>query len=64
MDQKKTSLERAFELAEAGTVTSVADIRLQLKREGYAHEQVDGRSLAKQLREIIQRTAAKQSASD
>lgn len=53
MDQNKTALERAFELAKSGTVTSVAGLRSQIKGEGYSTAQVDGVSLGRQHRNFI-----------
>jgi hypothetical protein len=55
MDQRKTQLERAFEIAGLGTYTAVEDICARLKREGYACEQLDGPSIRKQLREIARK---------
>jgi hypothetical protein len=54
MDQNKNTLERAFELARSGTVSTVAQIRDALKAEGYTHQQVEGSALGKQLRGLIQ----------
>ena len=53
MDRNKTTIERAFEIAAAGTSTGVADLRSQLRAEGYDLWQLQGRSLAGQLRKII-----------
>ena len=59
MDPKVTALERAFQLAEAGQVTTIDDIRKRLKLEGYDERVVDGgRSLMSQLRGRI-KTARK-----
>jgi flagellar biosynthesis/type III secretory pathway protein FliH len=55
MDNNKTALERAFELAESATCGSVADIRNRVKAEGYAQQQIEGRSLTKQLAAIIKK---------
>jgi hypothetical protein len=46
-------MERAFEIARAGTATSVSDVKLTLKAEGYATEQISGRVLLRQLAELI-----------
>lgn len=54
MDSQRTTLERAFDLARSGACAGVADIRAQLKAEGYALSQLEGRSLARQLRELCQ----------
>lgn len=48
-----TALERAFELASSGRCESVAAIRTVLKSEGYSDQQVTGRSLGKQLTDLI-----------
>jgi hypothetical protein len=53
MDQSKTTLERAFELAKSGKVASVTDLRAQLKGEGYAQQQIEGPELGRQLRSLI-----------
>jgi hypothetical protein len=53
MDLKPLMLERAFDLARSGAYTRLEDIRLQLKREGYAEFQLYGASLRKQLRALI-----------
>lgn len=55
MDQTKTTLERAFELAKSGKVASVTHLRAQIKSEGYAQQQIDGRALGRQLRDMIAR---------
>jgi Na+-translocating ferredoxin:NAD+ oxidoreductase RnfG subunit len=46
-------LERAFQLAQSGTVRSIDDIRVRLRKEGYSASQLTGRTLIKQLRAII-----------
>jgi hypothetical protein len=53
MDFRKSTLERAFELAESGRLASVAELRAQLKREGHTLEQLTGRALMSQLRFTI-----------
>lgn len=53
MESGKSSLERAFELAACGRMATVAQIRAQLKGEGYAPQQVAGRTLVRQLASII-----------
>ncbi|KKC34595.1 hypothetical protein WH91_01715 [Devosia psychrophila] len=57
MENNITPLERAFELAKSGQFTNVADIKRHLGQEGLSSEQVTGRTLMNQLRELI-RTAA------
>ena len=49
MDSNVSTLERAFQLAATGRYLTVTEIKLQLSREGYRHELVDGPTLAKQL---------------
>lgn len=53
MDQNKTALERAFELAKSGTVKSVSELKMKISREGYLAGQMDGASLGRQLRNLI-----------
>jgi hypothetical protein len=53
MDQLKTTLERAFELAKSGKVASVTHLRAQLKDEGYVQQQIEGPALGRQLRNLI-----------
>jgi hypothetical protein len=52
MTSRLTPLERAFELARTGDCSGIKEIRAQLKAEGYRLGQLEGRSLARQLREI------------
>jgi hypothetical protein len=56
MDRRPSELERAFQLAKSGECASIADIKKQLRWEGYRATQIDGPALFKQLREFI-RTA-------
>jgi hypothetical protein len=59
MDHRPTALERAFDLARSGKCADVAQIRQQLKIEGYARDQLTGPKLIRQLRELcIAATAA------
>jgi hypothetical protein len=54
MDSKVSALERAFQLARSGRMTKVADIKTQLKREGYDDIVVNGGPLLNsQLRQLI-----------
>ena len=53
MDQNKTALERAFELARTGRYPTVELIRRAISAEGYFQSQIEGRELSKQLRELI-----------
>lgn len=57
-----TPLERAFALARTGDYAGVAEIRAQLKAEGYEVSQVVGRTLFKQLRLLC--AAARKATSD
>ena len=49
------NVERAFALAATGRFHKVSDIRLQLHREGYNYELVQGPVLAKQLTEAMEK---------
>ncbi|MDP8997420.1 MAG: hypothetical protein M3O03_10545 [Pseudomonadota bacterium] len=51
----KTVLERAFDLARSGICLNVRDLINRLKIEGYTIEQIQGPSLNKQLKELIER---------
>jgi hypothetical protein len=53
MDRNITALERAFQLARAGRHASVADIKKQLKTEGYSVAQITGPTLLKQLKALL-----------
>jgi hypothetical protein len=53
MDQSVTALERAFQLAKSGKCSSLADLKKQLRAEGYSIAQITGRTLAKQLVTLI-----------
>ena len=57
MDNIKTTLERAFELAKSGKFHSVSELRTAIKREGYEVGQIDGPALGRQLRHLIQKAA-------
>ena len=50
-----TTVERAFEIARAGKVRTIRDIRDQLNREGFeaAAGHLNGTTLQKQLRGLI-----------
>lgn len=58
VNQRMTVLERAFELAKSGKFASVEEIRRALASEGFWVDQLTGRTLRAQLRDII-RAAAK-----
>jgi hypothetical protein len=54
MDPRVSALERAFQLARSGHVSKVADIRKELKREGYDDSVVGGGPiLARQLKKLL-----------
>jgi lactam utilization protein B len=55
MPYRPTTIERAFELAQSGTVYSVTELRLALKREGFADGRMhtDGHSVQRQLSALI-----------
>ena len=55
MINNKTVLERAFDLARSGKCLNVSDLINRLKSEGYTLEQIEGPSLYKQLKELIER---------
>lgn len=56
IDHTKTTLERAFEIARVGDCRTITDIRRQLRDEGYAVQQIDGRALGKQLMGIARKS--------
>ena len=58
MDQNKTVLERAFEIASSGA-RSVDDVRKQLKAEGYDQSQLQGRTLTSQLTDLMRKARVK-----
>ena len=53
MDPNISPIERAFQLASSGRYATVAEVRLQLVREGYSHSQLEGPVLRKQIIGII-----------
>ena len=53
MDHHLSPLERAFELARSGSCASMTEIRRKLRSEGYSVVQVTGKTLSKQMRELI-----------
>ncbi len=54
MKPNVTALERAFELARSGKFATSNDIRRCLSAEGYSHYQINGPSLLKQIRAVIE----------
>jgi hypothetical protein len=55
MDTDKTAMERAFDLARSGTCVNVRDIVRHLNAEGYIGAQIEGPSLRKQLKELVEK---------
>ena len=53
MYQNVTAVERAFQLAATGI--AIVLIRKQLKKEGYNLNQIEGRQIVRQLRDIIEK---------
>lgn len=53
MDQNKTALERAFELANSGRFATAGDIARAVSSEGYSASQLEGPALRRQLGAII-----------
>lgn len=53
MEPNVSTLERAFQLAKTGQYPNIWQIKIRLKSEGYDQDQVEGRSLQRQLRAII-----------
>jgi hypothetical protein len=53
MDHRVTALERAFQLARFGQVSELSDIVEALRREGYSTDQMQGRTLRRQLTDLI-----------
>ena len=48
-----SEVERAFQIAHSGTVSSVDEIRRALNREGYQANELQGSALYRQLRAVI-----------
>ena len=53
MDNKITPLERAFELAKSAQFANVSDIKTRLAKEGLATDQLTGRTLINQLKNLM-----------
>jgi arginine repressor len=62
MDYDITPLERAFQLAKSGNCLSVDEIKKRLRAEGFSVAQVTGRTLSKQLNELIKTANAQRTA--
>ena len=59
MDRDLTALERAFQLADSATCTTVGEIKQKLKSEGYSLNQIEGQALLKQLKALIKAALAR-----
>jgi len=53
MDHKMTALERAFQLARSGQLSTITEIVGSLRRDGYSAEQIQGPALRRQLTNLI-----------
>ena len=56
MDVRVSQLERAFQLAQSGRCTTVADIKRKLREEGYQDDQVEGPRLFGQLNSLMKKS--------
>jgi hypothetical protein len=65
-DPRVTTIERAFQLAKAGTCRSISDIRNQLSAEGYdgIHGHLDGMSIKRRLNAALAARGVTPSAGD
>lgn len=61
MDQSKTAVERAFELARSGKFANASEIKRTVSAEGYSAAQIDGPALMRQLRDILREARARPS---
>jgi hypothetical protein len=55
MDTHLTTLERAFQLAKSGGCKTIEELKRALRTEGHSTTHIIGRSLTKQLRELMKR---------
>lgn len=58
MNHEKTTLERAFELARSGECPTIKAIRVRVRAEGFAGEQLYGPALVRQLRQLCRSARA------
>jgi hypothetical protein len=58
MPQYLEALERAFQIARSGSVASVVEVKKALKSEGFDTRALEGRSLTRQLTQIIREAKA------
>lgn len=54
MDHTKSTLERAFELAKSGRYAGLGELRAAVKAEGYSTAQMEGPSLGRQLKRLME----------
>jgi hypothetical protein len=57
MDRRLTSLEKAFELARSGNCPSLGYLVKKLKSERYDTMHLEGKSLRRQLAQLIEESA-------
>jgi hypothetical protein len=53
MDANISPIERAFQLAATGRYATIAEVRLQLVREGCSQSELEGPVLRRQVMDII-----------
>jgi hypothetical protein len=55
LELRPNTIERAFQLARSGTVTTLQDLASCMRREGYSDvsRQLDGPLIRKQLRDVL-----------
>lgn len=63
--QQQGTLERAFELAKSGSLRTVTELIIQLRREGYSavNAHLDGYGIRKQLKELMRSHSCEKAAS-
>jgi hypothetical protein len=54
MQQRMTTMERAFHLARSGRFTTLNEIMKSLRPEGYSADQIEGPLLKRQLTNLIE----------
>jgi hypothetical protein len=64
MPQYLEALERAFQIARSGRVCSVVEVKKALKGEGFDPRALEGRSLTRQLTQIIREVRAPSAVAD
>ena len=53
VEQNRTAVERAFDLAKSGKFETIAAVKAALSREGYFTDQIAGPILLRQLRDAM-----------